>query len=62
MASQREMYQRETADEETELKEKPEEERAELVLIYPGGGGGRARGRCHLRGRPPHRSASVLMQ
>lgn len=34
MTSQREMYQREIALEETELTEKPDEERAELVLIY----------------------------
>ncbi len=34
MSSQREMYQREIALEESELIEKPEEERAELVLIY----------------------------
>jgi vacuolar iron transporter family protein len=34
MASQREMYQREISMEETELAEKPDEERAELVLIY----------------------------
>ncbi|HWG62545.1 MAG TPA: VIT1/CCC1 family protein [Streptosporangiaceae bacterium] len=34
MASQREMYEREIALEKTELEEKPEEERAELVLIY----------------------------
>jgi VIT1/CCC1 family predicted Fe2+/Mn2+ transporter len=34
MSSQREMYQREIALEETELAEKPEEEHAELVLIY----------------------------
>lgn len=34
MSSQREMYQREIALEEAELTEKPEEEHAELVLIY----------------------------
>ena len=34
MSSQREMYQREISLEETELAEKPEEEHAELVLIY----------------------------
>jgi vacuolar iron transporter family protein len=34
MSSQREMYQREISLEQTELEEKPEEERAELVLIY----------------------------
>ena len=34
MTSQREMYQREISLEETELSEKPDEERAELVLIY----------------------------
>jgi VIT1/CCC1 family predicted Fe2+/Mn2+ transporter len=34
MSSQREMYQHEIALEESELIEKPEEERAELVLIY----------------------------
>jgi VIT1/CCC1 family predicted Fe2+/Mn2+ transporter len=34
MSSQREMYQREIALEEAELNEKPDEERAELVLIY----------------------------
>ena len=34
MSSQREMYQREIALEQAELEEKPEEERAELVLIY----------------------------
>lgn len=34
MTSQREMFQREIALEETELAEKPEEEHAELVLIY----------------------------
>lgn len=34
MTSQREMYQREISLEESELAEKPEEEHAELVLIY----------------------------
>ncbi len=34
MASQREMYEREIALEATELEEKPEEERDELVLLY----------------------------
>jgi vacuolar iron transporter family protein len=34
MSSQREMYQREIALEQAELEEKPDEERAELVLIY----------------------------
>lgn len=34
MTSQREMYQREISLEQAELEEKPEEERAELVLIY----------------------------
>ena len=34
MTSQREMYQREISLEQTELEEKPEEEHAELVLIY----------------------------
>lgn len=34
MSSQREMFQREIALEQAELEEKPEEERAELVLIY----------------------------
>jgi VIT1/CCC1 family predicted Fe2+/Mn2+ transporter len=34
MSSQREMYQREIALEQAELAEKPEEEHAELVLIY----------------------------
>lgn len=34
MASQREMYQRELSLEAQELEENPEEERAELVLIY----------------------------
>jgi VIT1/CCC1 family predicted Fe2+/Mn2+ transporter len=34
MSSQREMYQREIALEQAELIEKPEEEHAELVLIY----------------------------
>jgi len=34
MSSQREMYQREIALEEAELDERPEEEHAELVLIY----------------------------
>jgi VIT1/CCC1 family predicted Fe2+/Mn2+ transporter len=34
MSSQREMYQREISMEEAELKERPEEEHAELVLIY----------------------------
>jgi VIT1/CCC1 family predicted Fe2+/Mn2+ transporter len=34
MSSQREMFQREISLEEAELDEKPEEERAELVLIY----------------------------
>jgi VIT1/CCC1 family predicted Fe2+/Mn2+ transporter len=34
MSSQREMYQREIALEQAELEEKPEEERAELALIY----------------------------
>jgi VIT1/CCC1 family predicted Fe2+/Mn2+ transporter len=42
MASQREMYQREISLEEAELKEKPEEERAELVLIYRAKGLARA--------------------
>ena len=34
MSSQREMYEREISLERAELEEKPEEERAELVLIY----------------------------
>jgi vacuolar iron transporter family protein len=34
MASQREMYEREISLEATELEEKPEEEREELVLLY----------------------------
>jgi len=34
MSSQREMYEREISLEQAELAEKPEEERAELVLIY----------------------------
>jgi VIT1/CCC1 family predicted Fe2+/Mn2+ transporter len=34
MSSQREMYQREIALEAQEVAEKPEEERAELVLLY----------------------------
>ena len=34
MSSQREMYEREISLEATELAEKPDEERAELVLIY----------------------------
>ncbi len=34
MASQREMYEREISLEATELEEKPEEERDELVLLY----------------------------
>ncbi len=34
MSSQREMYQREIALEQAELEEKPDEEHAELVLIY----------------------------
>ncbi len=34
MSGQREMYQREISLEATELEEKPEEERAELVLLY----------------------------
>lgn len=34
MSSQREMYQREISLERAEIEEKPEEERAELVLIY----------------------------
>jgi VIT1/CCC1 family predicted Fe2+/Mn2+ transporter len=34
MSSQREMYQREISLEQAELEEKPDEERAELVLIY----------------------------
>lgn len=34
MASQREMYERELSLEATELEENPEEERAELVLLY----------------------------
>jgi VIT1/CCC1 family predicted Fe2+/Mn2+ transporter len=42
MSSQREMYQREIALEETELAEKPEEEHAELVLIYRAKGLSRA--------------------
>ena len=42
MSSQREMYQREIALEQSELEEKPEEEHAELVLIYRAKGLGRA--------------------
>lgn len=42
MSGQREMYQREIALEATELKEKPEEERAELVLLYRAKGLNRA--------------------
>jgi vacuolar iron transporter family protein len=42
MSSQREMYQREIALEQTELEEKPEEEHAELVLIYRAKGLSRA--------------------
>ena len=42
MSSQREMYQREIALENTELDEKPEEEHAELVLIYRAKGLSRA--------------------
>jgi vacuolar iron transporter family protein len=42
MSSQREMYQREITLEETELEEKPEEEHAELVLIYRAKGLSRA--------------------
>jgi VIT1/CCC1 family predicted Fe2+/Mn2+ transporter len=34
MSSQREMYEREISLEQAELEEKPEEEHAELVLIY----------------------------
>jgi vacuolar iron transporter family protein len=34
MSGQREMYQREISLEDTELADKPEEERAELVLLY----------------------------
>jgi VIT1/CCC1 family predicted Fe2+/Mn2+ transporter len=41
MAGQREMYQREIALERAELEEKPEEERAELALIYRAKGLGR---------------------
>ncbi|HUK71210.1 MAG TPA: VIT1/CCC1 family protein [Streptosporangiaceae bacterium] len=42
MASQREMYEREITLEATELAEKPEEERDELVLLYRAKGLGRA--------------------
>jgi VIT1/CCC1 family predicted Fe2+/Mn2+ transporter len=42
MSSQREMFEREISLEETELAEKPEEERAELVLIYRAKGLARA--------------------
>ena len=42
MSGQREMYQREIALEESELTEKPEEEHAELVLIYRAKGLARA--------------------
>ena len=42
MSSQREMYQREIALEQAELDEKPEEERAELALIYRAKGLARA--------------------
>jgi vacuolar iron transporter family protein len=42
MSSQREMYQREIALERSELEEKPEEEHAELVLIYRAKGLARA--------------------
>jgi vacuolar iron transporter family protein len=42
MSSQREMYQREIELERTELEEKPEEEHAELVLIYRAKGLSRA--------------------
>ena len=41
MASQREMYEREISLEATELEEKPEEERDELVLLYRAKGLGR---------------------
>jgi vacuolar iron transporter family protein len=41
MSSQREMYQREISLEAQELAEKPEEERAELVLLYRAKGLGR---------------------
>ena len=42
MSSQREMYQREISLEQAELEEKPEEEHAELVLIYRAKGLSRA--------------------
>jgi vacuolar iron transporter family protein len=42
MSSQREMYQREISLEQAELEEKPEEEHAELVLIYRAKGLARA--------------------
>jgi vacuolar iron transporter family protein len=42
MASQREMYQREIGLEAQEIAEKPEEERAELVLLYRAKGFARA--------------------
>ncbi len=42
MRSQREMYEREISLEATELAEKPEEERAELILIYRAKGLSRA--------------------
>ena len=42
MSSQREMYQREIALEQAELAEKPDEEHAELVLIYRAKGLSRA--------------------
>ena len=42
MSSQREMYEREIALEAQELEENPEEERAELVLLYRAKGLGRA--------------------
>jgi VIT1/CCC1 family predicted Fe2+/Mn2+ transporter len=42
MASQREMYEREISLEAAEIREKPQEERAELVLLYRAKGLGRA--------------------
>jgi vacuolar iron transporter family protein len=42
MASQREMYEREISLEGTEIREKPREERAELVLLYRAKGLSRA--------------------
>lgn len=53
MASQREMYQRELSLEAQELEENPEEERAELVLLYRAKGLNRGKPSCSPTGSWP---------